>query len=225
MIKRYMKVLVVLFAMASDVSIAQVPTYTVEVIPNNPTTLSPITIRIGIDRCFVASSTFSFPSANTIRIDLVGATCPGTRFGDETVQVGLLTEGAYAVEVYQSGALRGTASFSVMAAPSGSVAPIPTLWDGALAFLAIVLAALGMIAFRKGGHGARSIIKLAAVSALIALTGHAGDAAAAEARLTALSGDNFVPNRIQIRFNRALLNPTRDDIRNVSDLPPSVVRD
>lgn len=223
MFARYLKALafLLLCTAASEISFGQQPQYTVEVIPNNPTTQSPITIRIGIDRCFVSSTTVSFPNPNAIRIDLGSSVCPGTPFGNETVQVGVLAEGAYLVEVYHSGSLRGTAAFLVAAAPAGSVVPIPTMRIGLLAFAALMLVTVGALFLRKrgGGNGVRSIITIVCVSAVIAVTGHAGNSTAGEGPKADLSAGNYMPKRIQVRFNRALLDPTRDELQAAIDRP------
>jgi len=99
---------------SSALAFAQTPPLSIEVIPNSPTTRSPVTIRVGIDRCNVGPSTVTYPAPNEIRFDISTIFCPGLIFGPVEFTIGQLPAGVYTVSVFTGSVPRGFALLGLM---------------------------------------------------------------------------------------------------------------
>lgn len=161
-------VLVLGLAAAGPAS-GQAPPLSIEVIPNVPTTDTSITLRIGIDQCFVGPSTVTYPTANMIRIDLTILPCPGLRFGDVEFVIGQLPAGIYSVNIFAGTSPRGSATFAVLAASVSGAAPIPTLSEFALLGLMLVVGLTGAIHRRKHKSNLFSVATLCLTAAAAVL--------------------------------------------------------
>ena len=154
---------------SSALAFAQTPPLSIEVIPNSPTTRSPVTIRVGIDRCNVGPSTVTYPAPNEIRFDISTIFCPGLIFGPVEFTIGQLPAGVYTVSVFTGSVPRGSATFTVLAASASGAAPIPTLSEFALLGLMLVVGLTGAIHRRKHKSNLFSVATLCLTAAAAVL--------------------------------------------------------
>lgn len=144
---------VVIGLVSSGHAFGQAPPISIEVIPFNPHAESPIILRIGIDRCYVAGVSATYTTPTSIRIDMAPSSCPGLILGPEEFPVGRLAMGAYTVDVYYGSLLMGSVTFSVVAAPAAGALPVPTLSEIALIGLALLVGLFGTL--RRPGRNSR----------------------------------------------------------------------
>jgi hypothetical protein len=209
---------IVIALVSSGDAFGQSPSIPVEVIPLSPHTESPILLRVGIDRCFVGPSSITFTTPSAIRIDMSPLACPSIILGPVEFQIGRLPPGTYTVDVYYASMLRGSVTFSVVAAPAAGVLPIPTLSEIALLGLALVVGLIGT--FRRGGSKSWLPVTVSFCIACAAAAFAPSPGGARAATEQGSSGDlKVVSNRLKIRFNRALLDPSREDILAVTSRP------
>ncbi|MCL4690132.1 MAG: hypothetical protein KJ007_16340 [Burkholderiales bacterium] len=193
---------------SSALAFAQTPPLSIEVIPNSPTTRSPVTIRVGIDRCNVGPSTVTYPAPNEIRFDISTIFCPGLIFGPVEFTIGQLPAGVYTVSVFTGSVPRGSATFTVLAASASGAAPIPTLSEFALLGLMLVVGLTGAIHRRKHKSNLFSVATLcltAAAAVLVPSFSGGGRTQPVKGRSTQVSGTS---HRAQERLRAVTIEKT-----------------